>query len=167
MGTRVRPGAGGTTRRRRGRRWRARHALVAATAVLALVGTGCDAVGDAVGDAAGELSGAAASEAQRQVDRVRDRVGDEVAERVQDAVVQYGGTIDVDRVCELVGDDRLTNSERGRLEVAVELADALGLPADVVGPAGELLDTTSGATDRVGDLVEACKAAGASMQDGS
>lgn len=163
MGTRLRRGIGRTWRRAGGPRATGRRTLVATAAVVAVVATGCDAVEDAAGD----LSGAAASEAQRQVDRVRDRVGDEVAARVQDAVVQYGGTIDVDRVCELVGDDRLTNSERGRLEVAVELADALGLPSDIVGPAGDLLDTTSGATDRVEGLVEACKAAGASFQDGS
>lgn len=159
MGTGMRHRIGHRPRRPR----HLRRAAIAGMVGLALLAAGCDVVEGAAGD----LSGAAASEAQRQVDRVRDRVGDEVAARVQDAIAEYGGTIDVDRVCELVGDDRLTSSERGRLEVAVELADALGLPSDIVGPAGDLLDTTSGATNRVEGLVEACRAAGASLQDGS
>lgn len=167
MGNRMSALRRGTTRRaaRRRRRptpSRAGRAIVVA-ATLAMVVTGCDAVEQA----AGGLSDQAASEAQRQVDRVRDRVGEEAAERLRVAVEEYGGNIDVDRVCELVGDDRLTNSERGRLEVAVELADALGLPADVIGPARQLLESTTGATTQVEGLVEACRQAGASLQDGS
>lgn len=161
MGIRMRALRGRTSRRATGRPLAQRTMVL--VAVLALVVTGCAAVEEA----AGGLSGQAASEAQRQVDRVRDRVGEQAADRVRTAVEEFGGNIDVDRVCELVGDDRLTSSERGRLEVAVELADALGLPADVIGPARQVLESTTGATNQVEGLVEACRHAGASLQDGS
>ncbi len=145
----------------------ARRATVLAVAVLTIGAGGCDQVSDAAGRLPAEVRSEAQRRAQEQVDEVRDRVGDEVAERVQSAVREYGGSIDADRVCELVADDRLTSAERGRLEVAVELAEALGLPPEVVGPAGDLLTTTNGATDQVGDLVEGCKSVGASLEEGS
>lgn len=161
------PEAGRTGGGRRARRRTARRLLVLAMTVLAIGAAGCDQVSDAAGSLPGDIRSEAQRRAQEQVDDVRARVGDEVAQRVQDAVAEYGGSVDVDRVCELVADDRLTSAERGRLEVAVELADAVGLPPEVVGPAGELLTTTNGATDQVGEMVDACKSVGASLQEGS
>lgn len=160
-------GAASTARATRGgSRW-IRRVTVVTVAVLSIGAAACDQVSDAAGSLPAELRSEAQRRAQEQVNEVRDRVGDEVADRVQSAVREYGGSIDVDSVCELVADDRLTGAERGRLQVAVELAEALGLPPEVVGPAGDLLTTTSGATDQVGDMVDGCKTVGASLQEGS
>lgn len=92
------------------------------------------------------------------------RVGDAVVPRLEQAREQFGGRVDVNRVCALVADDRLTGAERGRLEVAVELGEALGLPADLTTAGRTVLDATDGATDRVDGLVEACRTAGADLQ---
>ena len=119
-----------------------------ATAVAALAG--CGAVGDQVDQLSEDVRTRAASELDRAVQDQVDR-----------ALEQFGGSVDVDRLCELVADDRLTAGERGRLEVAVEVGEALGLPESVTSAGRQVLDTTDGATDRVGDLATACAEAGA------
>ncbi len=94
------------------------------------------------------------------------RVGDAVIGRLDQAREAFGGEIDVDQVCSLVADDRLTWSERDRLEAAVQLGDTLGLPSAVTDAGSSILDATDGATDRVGDLRAACAEAGADMSAG-
>lgn len=121
--------------------------------VIALAG--CDTVGE---------------QAQQVTDDLREQAGSELDQAVQDQVDQalerFGGTVDVDRVCALIADDRLTGAERGRLEVAVEVGEALGLPEQVTSAGRQVLDTTDGATDRVDDLADACLEVGA-RTDGS
>lgn len=105
-------------------------------------------------------------QAQQVTDDLRERAGSEVEQAVQDQVDQalerFGGSVDVERICELVADDRLTGAERGRLEVAVEVGEALGLPPEVTSAGKQVLEASDGATDRVGDLSDACAEAGAS-----
>lgn len=96
----------------------------------------------------------------------REQLEAAVRARVEEAATRFGGAVDVDRLCELVADGRLTASERGRLSLAVDVADALGLPEGVVTAATQLLERTDGATTRVDDLAAACREAGASLTDG-
>ncbi len=126
------------------------RAAVVGIGLAAVSLAGCEAVGD---------------QARQVSDDVRSRAASELDQAVRDqvdrALEQFGGSVDVDRLCELVADDRLTSGERGRLEVAVEVGEALGLPADVTEAGRRVLDTTDGATERVDDLAMACAELGA------
>lgn len=94
----------------------------------------------------------------------QERVGDAVLGRLDQAREAFGAeVVDVERVCALVEDDRLSDGERDRLELAVEVAESLGLPADVTVAARTVLDASDGATDRVGDLLAACRDAGVEL----
>lgn len=126
--------------------------MLAVAAMLVLAGCGGD-LGSRTRDVASEVR----SQAEGRLDEA-------VQDRIDEARERFGGAVDVDRVCALVADDRLTASERGRLEVAVELGEALGLPADVTSAARTVLDVTEGATTQVGDLSAACAEAGARLE---
>jgi hypothetical protein len=130
-----------------------RRSALAATLLAVVPLAGCAGLEDATRDVAGEVR----SQAEGRVDEaMQDRLAD-VRER-------FGGAVDVDRVCALVADDRLSAGERGRLEVAVELGEALGLPAEVTTAARTVLDATDGATTRVDDLSRACAEVGARLE---
>lgn len=132
-----------------------RPVLVVLPAAVALAGCGGD-LETRTRDAASEVR----SQAEGRIDEA-------LQARLDDARERFGGTVDVDRVCELVADDRLTASERGRLGVAVELGEAFGLPADVTTAARTVLEATDGATTRVEDLSAACADVGARITDTS
>lgn len=133
-------------RARTGRNGRLGPVLRAGLAGLVVVAlAGCDILGDRTGQLADEVTSRGASELDQAV---RDRV--------DAALERFGGSVDVQRVCELVADDRLTEAEREPLEAAIAVGDELGLPAAVIEAGRRVLDATDGATDRVAALVDAC-----------
>ena len=137
----------------------ARGVLRLGLPTLALALSGLLVACGAVEESARGLASEARAEGREQLDEA-------VRQRVDEAVERFGGSVDVDRLCELVADDRLTASERGRLSLAVDVAEALGLPADVVAAAEQVLASTDGATTRVEDLSAACREAGANLGGG-
>lgn len=91
------------------------------------------------------------------------RIDEAMQERLDDARDRFGGAVDVDRVCDLVADDRLTGPERDRLVVAVELGETLGLPSELVTGGRAVLSATDGETGQVGALRDACDGLGADL----
>lgn len=131
------------------------HPVVAlATLVVAVALAGCG----------GDLETRTREAADEVRSQAEGRVDDALRERLDEARERFGGAVDVDRVCELVADERLTAGERGRLEVAVELGEALGLPSEVTTAGRRILDVTDGATGRVEDLSAACAEVGARVE---
>lgn len=100
----------------------------------------------------------AASEVRSQAG---GRIDEVKQERLDDVRERFGGAVDVDRVCDLVADERLTGPERDRLAMAVELGDALGLPSDLADAGRAVLAATDGETGQVGALRDACEDLGA------
>lgn len=127
-----------------------RFTLGVLAVVVAVAGAAC---GDDLQARTQDLADQVQSEA-------RERIDDEVQAAIDQARERFGGAVDVDRVCELVADQRLTAPERGRLEVAVELGEALGLPPDLTTAGRTVLRTTDGATGQVEQLTETCQTLG-------
>lgn len=102
----------------------------------------------------------AASDVRSQAE---GRIDEAMQERLDDARERFGGAVDVDRVCGLVADDRLTGPERDRLAVAVELGEAFGLPTELVTAGRAVLSATDGETGQVGALRDTCAGLGADL----
>lgn len=140
---------------RRGRRGGG-SVLAGFGAVLAVGLAGCSS----------DLEGATRDLADQVESEARARVDDVVEGQLDELRTQFGGAVDVERVCALVGDERLTNPERGRLELAVELGEALGLPDDLTTAGRTVLTTSDGATTQVEELSQACARLGADVGSG-
>lgn len=81
---------------------------------------------------------------------------DSVKEAGRDAAQQVASDVTTDQVCRLVADGRITGDELDRLDDLVSRAEGMGLPADVLQSAKDLVARVDGATENVADLVADC-----------
>lgn len=135
------------------RRW---LTVVIAVVVAGLVG--CAQVEDQVGD----LTDQARSEAAERVASARDQVEGEARARLDEALGQWGGDVDVNAVCEMVRDRRLSDNERRSLEFVRDHGLKVGLPFPLVRAAEAVVQLNDDATDeQVNTMIEACMELGA------
>lgn len=136
------------------RRWPTVVVVVVAGGLLA----GCAQVEDQVSDLADQARSAAAE----RVASAREQVEGDARQRLDEAIEQWGGDVDVDAVCEMVRDRRLTDNERRSLEFVRDHGLKVGLPFPLVQAAEAVMRLNDNATDeQVNTMIEACREVGA------
>jgi hypothetical protein len=134
---------------------------VAIAAALVLSGCGTN-VADVAASEAARLRERAESEAAERVGQARERLEGEARERFDDAVREWGGDVDVDAICDMVRDRRLTPAERRTLELVVSNGLQFGVPLPLVQAAEVVVQLNDNATDeQVATMIRACREVGA------